>query len=367
MVLLHHVRRGFDLDHLFSNNPTVISWIYFKSLTLFHIDLTWFYEDVQKSIYKIKGVLGVQIFFIISGFLITRGLLNQDASFKIIRKFYFRRFLRIYPAYILMIFVSLVVLGLNVSIDARQMLMDFIKYACFMQNYLGRNFLLEHTWTMVVFEHFYLVIPLIVYVVFKCFKSRERRWKVLLVVFLLMKVVGPFIRNYYLLHGFQFIVWPLRAPAPYFTTLFHIGSFSTGGLLALLEVYGSKYKKSIWVGVPFWVLGIVLYWILFFSLDWNYNYGSWYLYSLGSVACVCMMIAAYHGVSLLTHLKFLQWIGRYSYGIYLWHILVFMFWIRFSHIIPLSALLILYFLSTVLAGYISNKTIERYFLKLFKE
>ena len=366
MVLLHHARRGFDLDNLFQNNPQILSWVYFKAFNVLHIDLTWVYYGLQEVIYKIKGVLGVQIFFVISGFLITRFFLNKTIDLKLIRYFYLRRFLRVYPAYIAMILVGLIYLSLNIKISFSEFMLSFLKYAFFLQNYFPRNFLFEHTWTMVVFEQFYLFVPFIIYGVFKIFKSAKMRWMALFSLFILAKFLGPVIRSSYLLNGEAVINWPLKAPAPYFTTLYHIGSLGVGGILALLEVHANKFKKSKWIGLPFWIVGVVLYWFLYFHFDWNYNHGSWCLYTLGSMACACLMIAAYQGVSFITNFKWMQLIGRHSYGIYLWHILIFLFWVKFIDIIPVSALVVIYFLSAFAVGVISTKTIEYYFLKLFK-
>lgn len=105
------------------------------------------------------GDLGVRVFFVISGFLIT-GLLvkecDKTGSINLLR-FYFRRTLRIFPAYyfFLIIFVLLAVFG-KADISARQ----FLPVFTYTSNYIfPGNWNLDHAWSLSVEEQFYLIYP----------------------------------------------------------------------------------------------------------------------------------------------------------------------------------------------------------------
>ncbi len=105
------------------------------------------------------GALGVRVFFVISGFLISRILFEELAATGRLRlaRFYFRRTLRIFPPYyvFLAVVAAMMAIGL-VQLPARDMLAA-VTYAA---NYFpDRTWKLSHTWSLAVEEHFYLVWP----------------------------------------------------------------------------------------------------------------------------------------------------------------------------------------------------------------
>src|SRR5579864_8938940 len=105
------------------------------------------------------GQSGVDIFFVISGFLITYLLLKEhDASGTIrLKNFYFRRFFRIFPPF----YAFLAVVGLlwvfhAVPLDLR----SFVNAATYTSNYRGVfGWVLAHTWSLSLEEQFYLLWP----------------------------------------------------------------------------------------------------------------------------------------------------------------------------------------------------------------
>lgn len=107
------------------------------------------------------GNLGVRLFFVISGFLITRLLLieidrNQRISLK---AFYIRRVLRIFPAFYVFIVFAVLLAGIGfATLDRR----DVIHAVTYTMNYhpnYGGNFSLRHLWSLSVEEQFYLLWP----------------------------------------------------------------------------------------------------------------------------------------------------------------------------------------------------------------
>jgi peptidoglycan/LPS O-acetylase OafA/YrhL len=106
------------------------------------------------------GWIGVDLFFVLSGFLIS-GLLFQefkDTGSIDIKRFLFRRGLKIYPSFYLLVF-SAEILSLVKHLPKLQNQVIFS--ALFAQNYYGGTAysVLAHTWSLAVEEHFYLLLP----------------------------------------------------------------------------------------------------------------------------------------------------------------------------------------------------------------
>jgi peptidoglycan/LPS O-acetylase OafA/YrhL len=113
------------------------------------------------------GWAGVELFFVISGFLITRILLELRANPRYLQIFYARRALRILPVYYFVVLVSVILaLGAGASLSS----LDLPFYIVYIQNYFpqiptgmaGGIPLTSHTWTLAVEEQFYWIWPLVV-------------------------------------------------------------------------------------------------------------------------------------------------------------------------------------------------------------
>jgi peptidoglycan/LPS O-acetylase OafA/YrhL len=108
------------------------------------------------------GFLGVQIFFVLSGFLITTLMLREiDRTGRVsLRQFYLRRVLRIVPAYLAYLAVLAV---LQVSGQARLGGRHWLALATYTVNFLPSSLpeTIAHVWSLSVEEHFYLLWPLV--------------------------------------------------------------------------------------------------------------------------------------------------------------------------------------------------------------
>lgn len=115
------------------------------------------------------GNLGVQIFFFISGFLITGLLLKEKAKSNSINlyKFYWRRFLRIFPVfYFFLLFVFIAsYTHFSVHIDNK----SFIGPLCYISNFTygeyGKGWFLGHSWSLSIEEQFYIIWPFLLLLV----------------------------------------------------------------------------------------------------------------------------------------------------------------------------------------------------------
>src|SRR5208282_3024374 len=129
------------------------------------------------SWYAGQGWMGVDLFFVLSGFLITGILLDTQQASNYFAGFYARRVLRIFPLYYLVL-TTVIILG-NLIHSPRvtatlPLPEDRWLYFCYMTNWLGlwkghwgTNYVnyLAHFWSLAVEEQFYLVWPLIVWLV----------------------------------------------------------------------------------------------------------------------------------------------------------------------------------------------------------
>lgn len=110
------------------------------------------------------GWLGVDLFFVLSGFLITGILLDSKASPHYYKRFYVRRALRILPAYLLLLLLLLVVPRIGIS--DRQISWSFVGlsllYLSNFTNFFGVALQFGPLWSLAVEEHFYLFWPAVV-------------------------------------------------------------------------------------------------------------------------------------------------------------------------------------------------------------
>ena len=114
------------------------------------------------------GWIGVQLFFVLSGFLITRNLLARRGSGDYLRSFYVRRALRIFPLYFITLLVGLVVLPRLVEFTPSALASHQNQFWLwtFLSNWaqpLGHEVSgFSHFWSLAVEEQFYLVWPFVV-------------------------------------------------------------------------------------------------------------------------------------------------------------------------------------------------------------
>ncbi|MGY0038929.1 acyltransferase family protein [Pedobacter sp. NJ-S-72] len=111
-----------------------------------------------------NGWIGVDLFFVISGFLITNILVKQKGTTNFFSNFYLRRSIRIFPLYYIVLLVAMLILYLI----KRDQLTDLSYYFFYVQNIRAISTekyisLLAHTWSLCIEEQFYLVWPVIVY------------------------------------------------------------------------------------------------------------------------------------------------------------------------------------------------------------
>ena len=256
----------------------------------------------------INGITGVTAFFVLSGFLITMLLIRElKASGRIsLRDFYIRRMLRIFPLYIL--FLLLVTLIHNIG-DAGTNANSLAFASLYLYNFIPNiwaSAVLEHTWSLAVEEHFYLIWPLIL----SLFFNKKRKLLVGLLVFIGFSV---FLSNVWFdidwLNNFNIRRWSFIA-----------GGFIAFGCVAALILFGDEKAES-WRGL----LGrkSVLFFgaVLFSNSLFLSTYGDLGLYIRAAGIMIIISWIYLNQNSLLVRLleiRALRYIGVISYGVYMY-------------------------------------------------
>jgi peptidoglycan/LPS O-acetylase OafA/YrhL len=290
------------------------------SVILYHAQIIVFGRDWFEG-----GFIGVDIFFVISGYLITRIIISElqaKGSFSFIN-FYERRARRILPLLFVVIFVSIPFAWQKLIPSA------FIEYAesIFSTLYFGSNFFFYdsasdygaqntltmpflHTWSLAVEEQFYLFFPILAIVVWKYFKKYSVAIFLALILFSLQ---------------FADVMESRNAMFSFYLPYSRFWELASGSLLALFELKYSSQKKDFWVQVlPMIGLFLIFYSILFF--DKNTPHPSFY--TLIPVIGISLIIAFASNNELIGKIlgsKPLVGIGLVSYSAYMWHYPIFAF------------------------------------------
>ncbi len=157
------------------------------------ISLVFFQHGGISSIDGLEGLkiggVGVEVFFVLSGFLIGQILirnLQRENSFKSIANFWIRRWFRILPLYYLMLLVKFVFIDDSVG-------SNIWYYVFFLQNnFYGIEFY-EVTWSLVIEEWFYITVPIFLFIAFKLARKKIKTVVALFVLFILFENIIRFI------------------------------------------------------------------------------------------------------------------------------------------------------------------------------
>lgn len=291
------------------------------AVIIYHAEIILFNQKIFEG-----GFLGVDIFFVISGYLITSIIFKEikekkDFSFV---NFYKRRIRRIIPA---LIFVILISLPFAWFFLLPHSMMDYSKSIFFSLGFTsnfyfwhsGQQYGAEsnhfipflHTWSLSVEEQFYILFPIIFLIVFKFFKK-----------YLIHTLfVGFFIsigcaewgsKNY---PSFNFYVLPTRG-----------WELIAGSIMAYFEIsFGYRNKnKNLQLYLPGIGLIIIFCSLIFFSNELSHPS----FYTTIPIIGVCLIIWFSNKNELITKLlssKLFVGFGLISYSLYLWHFPVFAF------------------------------------------
>ncbi|GAB3090774.1 acyltransferase family protein [Isoptericola nanjingensis] len=270
------------------------------------------------------GFIGVDVFFVISGFLITGQLvreLERSGRVSMIR-FYARRARRLLPAAALVLAVTAaLVFFVGSIVDRRVFGGDIVAAAAYVENWrlAGRavDYLAEgvsvspvqHFWSLSVEEQFYIVWPLLLVVV--AFLARRFHWpaRIVMAAGLCLIVVPSFLWS---------VMMSTSSPAnAFFVTTTRLWELGIGGLVAVGVAIWPRVPRAValvlgWGGIAAIVAGALL---LDETAVWP---GSLALVPVLGTAAVIIAGASSSAPGFLGN-KLMVWLGGLSYSLYLWH------------------------------------------------
>ncbi len=331
------------------------------AVLLYHADVAWLPG----------GFLGVDVFFVISGYLITMLLLEEHhRSGSIgVRRFYGRRARRLLPALFLLLATTCAVVALFFRDEAARLRPQVLSALTYSTNWyliatdgsyfqqLGRPLVLRHLWSLAVEEQFYLLWPLVLVVLLRRFRGRLGP--------IALAIAGATAAS---------AVWmavlyqPGHDPSRlYYGTDTRISTILMGALLALFWrpsalAHGGARRH----GPLFDLIGIAaLAGVVLFFLHSTDTAGSLYrggFVGLAALSALAVAAATHPGTHFGKALGAgaLTWIGVRSYALYLWHWPIFVL-TRSDVDVPLSGwpLLVIRLGLTVLLADLSYRLVER--------
>jgi peptidoglycan/LPS O-acetylase OafA/YrhL len=344
---------------------------------------------VGRAIHQLftHGAWGVDLFFVLSGYLITGILLNSRGQKHYFRNFYARRTLRIFPLYYGTLLAVLVVLPLVLG-RVPAMISEAYHQQAWLWTYTANiegamrgggplgNFL--HFWTLAIEEQFYLVWPLVIFLT-------PPRW------LLRTTIVGILAVNLARLLFIAMQYSPSRGWDGFAVynwlssfTLFRADSLLIGGVLAVLHTDGAlKAWRRVFTGGFILVSGAIL--AVLFVLPHNIHglplavVGHVFLAPLlfGCAVGYVLICRNNSGLIRILSLRPLRAVGKYSYAMYVFHYIYLPLqehWAPYSLFksllhSALFALVIYYSFAVVVAfivAFISYHLYEKHFLKLKK-
>lgn len=259
------------------------------------------------------GFVGVDVFFVLSGYLITT-IIAEDLSRKrfSLRRFYERRFRRIFPALFVVTLVSSVAAWwLMLPLDLREYGKSVIGVALFVSNYIfyretgyfqtsSENLPLLHTWSLGVEEQFYLIMPALLMLVASL---ALRRALPLVAVLFMISLVACIVTQ------------PARPDLAFYSIHTRAWELLAGSLCALWLLDRPQRSSAILAGTGlFLILGTVI------AFDDSMPFPApWALMPVGGTVLVILFAAPGGSITRLLGWQPLVGIGLISYSVYLWH------------------------------------------------
>jgi len=369
-----------DTDRVYFPNLNGLRFIAALTVIIHHI-------EQQKADYSLPnhfgnstiqlfGELGVVLFFVLSGFLITYLLLEEERTTNTIhiRNFYVRRILRIWPLYFLIVILGLLILphihlfdvpNYDLAKVYRNLPEKILFYIFFLPNLvsplLGIVPYAAHTWSIGTEEQFYLTWPVIL--------KSVKKYRLLLMFI----IVGGYLFFARALYSSRTDFLPFKDAIRAFWPTFNIDCMAIGGFFAimlhtkspLLKFFQNKYLFYFALGFTITLLykGIYFPILTVDHVKFQYLYKEFYSLWFG---IIILNFASNPEIGINLESKALKYLGKISYGLYMYQPIGIALAFQVALFFPQAFNLIFYSLSmtfTVVISAASYKYFEAYFLK----
>lgn len=299
----------------------VIRGLAVAAIVLFHFNKTYFPN----------GYLGVDIFFVISGFVVTPLMLRiffNNEKIRLIYKlksFYSARFYRLAPAFVVSLIFSTILIFLFDSVPMHQRFINQAFASILMvgnfgaYKFSGNNYFLPnpnpliHTWSLSVEEQIYLLIPLLLaFITFR----RNRSWKFFLLVFTFITITSFSIHTF---SSFSHNIYTKlgvtnTSEFSFYSPLDRIWQFTIGGTgFILSSKFNIKSKLFSKICKSIAVTSVLI--ITFSPIHFNLKYSSTIITFLTLILIWSKSLENLQGFIAAK----LEWLGDRSYSIYLYH------------------------------------------------
>ena len=297
------------------------------AVVLYHLGISWIPG----------GFLGVDLFFVISGYVITRLILdsiNQSSALDL-RAFYAARIRRIYPGFLFMVISTIIFIGVWAPEAIKRFLSDLpyalsgtLNWALVARNQdyfetIGRPPLLQHTWSLAVELQFYLIWPIILLTVLKYFGKKN-----IARIALIIAIISGTLLFLVSLQLDQ--ANSAKVSHIYFGTDTHSLGLFLGSALAVswipqnLSANITRRAQDVIDGIG--VVGLLGLISTFLFIDESNASLYQIAFPLAAIFGCLVIISLVHPASrfapIISTPPF-RWIGQRSYGIYIWHWVIF--------------------------------------------
>ena len=297
------------------------------------------------------GFIGVDVFFVLSGYLITGILVKEIRKTGKINlgRFYARRARRLLPAAVLTIIATVAVSSLLSPIEQLSTSKTAVATAAYVSNvwfmFKAADYFapenetnpLMHTWSLGVEEQFYLVWPLIVLIGYAGFRRNNSTRRLVLLMATMLAI------------SFGACVWLSRTHQPwaFFSSPTRAWEFALGGLASLVTRTSKSWKWSVvaWGGLTLILGGAAI-----ISDKTLFPGAAAAVPALGTAMVLIAGVSSYSWVQRVLEVQVFQKIGEVSYSWYLWHWPIFATAIALWPRIPLWGRILCALTSLGLAG-----------------
>ena len=268
------------------------------------------------------GFLGVDIFFVISGYLITTIIVNKliEGNFSILA-FYDRRIRRILPVLIFVLYISTIFAWFwLLPSEMRRYSQGLFASSVFLSNILyyltsgyfgGENLALLHTWSLAVEEQYYILMPFLILTIYKYSKK-------IISIAIVISVLS-----------FASFIWAyiFTEQNPIFAFFMLTTRFWELGLGSLTALFLYKFKLSL-VNLKYSkylvITGLLLILFAIFSFDKSTSLPGFYsLIPVSGTILIILFANKDNMVGAMLSNKLIVGVGLISYSLYLWHLPIF--------------------------------------------
>jgi peptidoglycan/LPS O-acetylase OafA/YrhL len=264
----------------------------------------WISDNLIFYMFKKRADLAIEMFFLLSGFLVTQKLMQEQEKYGFfsVKKFYLRRIVRLMPV----LWVYLPVIALFSQLDWIENSMEGVWASLFyVRNYWpAKDWYTGHFWSLSIEEHFYLFWPMLL--IF-CLKLKKPYIGVLISIgiFMLWRVL------YYDLRIFFFVIPGVKA---IFRTDIRVSTILLGCFLAIL--YQSEDFRSWLKNTLSWPLYLVCVFAAIATTGIHYL---WIILMVALVPFVFYPMLNPDSVAgKILETRWLKWFGSMCYSLYIW-------------------------------------------------